>query len=104
MPPVPAVTCIWPDASCAWVSPVLGHATHWPIFRAGEELMTFQGRFNRCMEQMRAAPYGYDSVEWNDLSTSFLPLQRFAAPIVGVPEVAPGGLQSPKFTFALSHA
>ena len=49
------------------ISPALGHATHWPIFRGGEELMTFQGRFKRCMEQMRAAPYGYDSQEWNDL-------------------------------------
>jgi L-cysteine S-thiosulfotransferase len=49
------------------LSPVLGHATHWPIFRGGEELMTFQGRFKRCMEQMRAAPFGFDSEEWNNL-------------------------------------
>jgi sulfur-oxidizing protein SoxA len=49
------------------ISPVLGHATHWPIFRGGEELMTFQGRFKRCMEQMRAAPFGFNSEEWNDL-------------------------------------
>jgi L-cysteine S-thiosulfotransferase len=49
------------------ISPALGHAAHWPIFRGGEELMTFQGRFNRCMEQMRAAPYGYASEEWNNL-------------------------------------
>jgi sulfur-oxidizing protein SoxA len=49
------------------ISPALGHASHWPIFRGGEELMTFQGRFKRCMEQMRAVPYGYDSQEWNDL-------------------------------------
>ena len=49
------------------ISPALGQATHWPIFRGGEELMTFQGRFKRCMEQMRAVPYGFDSDEWNDL-------------------------------------
>lgn len=49
------------------ISPALGQATHWPIFRGGEELMTFQGRFKRCMEQMRAVPYGYNSEEWNDL-------------------------------------
>jgi L-cysteine S-thiosulfotransferase len=49
------------------ISPALGQATHWPIFRGGEELMTFQGRFKRCMEQMRAVPYGFDSEEWNDL-------------------------------------
>lgn len=49
------------------LSPALGHATHWPIFRGGEELMTFQGRFKRCMEQMRAVPYGFDSEEWNNL-------------------------------------
>jgi sulfur-oxidizing protein SoxA len=49
------------------ISPALGQATHWPIFRGGEELMTLQGRFKRCMEQMRAQPFGYDSEEWNDL-------------------------------------
>jgi sulfur-oxidizing protein SoxA len=49
------------------ISPALGHATHWPIFRGGEELMTFQGRFKRCMEQMRATPFGYNSEQWNDL-------------------------------------
>ena len=49
------------------ISPALGQATHWPTFRGGEELMTFQGRFKRCMEQMRAVPYGYGSEEWNDL-------------------------------------
>ena len=49
------------------ISPALGQATHWPIFRGGEELMTFQGRFKRCMEQMRAAPFGFDSEEWNNL-------------------------------------
>ena len=54
------------------ISPALGQATHWPIFRGGEELMTFQGRFKRCMEQMRAVPYGFDSEEWNNLEY-FLP-------------------------------
>jgi sulfur-oxidizing protein SoxA len=49
------------------ISPALGQAAHWPIFRGGEELMTFQGRFKRCMEQMRAVPYGYASEEWNNL-------------------------------------
>ncbi len=49
------------------ISPALGQATHWPIFRGGEELMTFQARFKRCMEQMRAVPYGFDSDEWNNL-------------------------------------
>ena len=49
------------------ISPALGQATHWPIFRGGEELMTFQGRFKRCMEQMRATPFGFDSEEWNNL-------------------------------------
>jgi sulfur-oxidizing protein SoxA len=49
------------------ISPMLGHAAHWPIFRGGEELMTFQGRFKRCMEQMRATPLGFNSKEWNDL-------------------------------------
>lgn len=49
------------------ISPVLGQAAQWPIFRGGEELMTFQGRFKRCMEQMRAVPYGFNSEEWNNL-------------------------------------
>ena len=49
------------------ISPALGQATHWPVFRGGQELMTFQGRFKRCMEQMRAVPYGYNSEEWNNL-------------------------------------
>ncbi len=49
------------------ISPALGQATHWPIFRGGEELMTFQGRFKRCMEQMRAEPFAYNSEEWNNL-------------------------------------
>jgi sulfur-oxidizing protein SoxA len=49
------------------ISPALGQAAHWPIFRGGEELMTLQGRFKRCMEQMRAVPYGYASEEWNNL-------------------------------------
>jgi L-cysteine S-thiosulfotransferase len=49
------------------ISPMLGAASHWPIFRGGEELMTLQGRFNRCMEQMRAHPSGYNSEAWNNL-------------------------------------
>ena len=49
------------------ISPAVGQAAHWPIFRGGEELMTFQGRVKRCMEQMRAVPYGYASKEWNNL-------------------------------------
>jgi sulfur-oxidizing protein SoxA len=63
------------------ISPALGHATHWPIFRGGEQLMTFQGRFKRCMEQMRAVPSGYASEEWNNLEyfltylSNGLPLQ-----------------------------
>lgn len=63
------------------VSPALGHAAHWPIYRGGEELMTFQGRFKRCTEQMRAQPSGYASEEWNNLEyfltylSNGLPLQ-----------------------------
>jgi len=63
------------------ISPALGQATHWPIYRAGEELMTFQGRFKRCMEQMRAVPHGYASEERNNLEyflsylSNGLPLQ-----------------------------
>jgi L-cysteine S-thiosulfotransferase len=63
------------------ISPALGHATHWPIYRGGEELMTFQGRFKRCLEAMRTVPHGYASEEWNNLEyflsylSNGLPLQ-----------------------------
>jgi sulfur-oxidizing protein SoxA len=62
------------------ISPMLGAAAHWPIFRGGEELMTLQGRFNRCMVQMRAEPSGYNSEAWNDLEY-FLSYQSNGIPL-----------------------
>lgn len=38
------------------LSPAVGQATHWPVFRGGENLTTLQGRYRRCMEQIRAEP------------------------------------------------
>ncbi len=71
------------------ISPALGQATHWPIFRGGEELMTFQGRFKRCMEQMRAVPYGFDSDEWNNLEYfPHLSQQRVTTEVCGFSQVA----------------
>lgn len=49
------------------LSPVAGQATHWPVFRGGDNLNTLQMRFRRCLEQMRAAPLAPGSEELNNL-------------------------------------
>ncbi len=49
------------------LSPVLGQATHWPVFRGGDNLNTLQMRFRRCLEQMRATPLAPGSEELNNL-------------------------------------
>jgi sulfur-oxidizing protein SoxA len=49
------------------LSPTVGQATHWPVFRAGDNLNTLHMRYRRCMEQMRAAPFKAGSEEFNDL-------------------------------------
>jgi sulfur-oxidizing protein SoxA len=65
-------------ASCHWsnagktlrtevISPTVGQATHWPVFRAGDNLNTLHLRLRRCMEQMRAAPFAAGSEELNNL-------------------------------------
>lgn len=65
-------------ASCHWtsagqilrtevISPTVGQATHWPVFRAGDNLNTLHLRLRRCMEQMRATPFPAGSEEFNNL-------------------------------------
>jgi sulfur-oxidizing protein SoxA len=65
-------------ASCHWtsagqvlrtevISPTVGQATHWPVFRAGDNLNTLHLRLRRCMEQMRAVPFAAGSEELNNL-------------------------------------
>lgn len=49
------------------ISPALGQATHWPVFRAGENLVTLQTRFRQCNNQVRAVPFEFGSEEYNNL-------------------------------------
>jgi len=49
------------------ISPSTGQATHWPVFRAGDNLNTLHLRIRRCMEQVRAAPFPAGSEELNNL-------------------------------------
>jgi sulfur-oxidizing protein SoxA len=38
------------------LSPAVGHAGHWPVFRAGDNLVTLQQRYQGCFQQVRAVP------------------------------------------------
>ena len=38
------------------ISPVVGQAVHWPVFRGGENLVTLQQRYQGCFQQVRAVP------------------------------------------------
>lgn len=49
------------------LSPMVGHAAHWPEFRAGTDLVTLQGRFKQCNSQVRAVPLENNSEEYNNL-------------------------------------
>jgi len=49
------------------LSPSVGQSTHWPVFRAGDNLNTLHMRYRRCMEQMRAVPFPAGSEELNNL-------------------------------------
>lgn len=49
------------------LSPSLGQATHWPVFRGGETLVTLQARFVGCNKQVRAVPFPVGSEEYNNL-------------------------------------
>ncbi|HVC12222.1 MAG TPA: sulfur oxidation c-type cytochrome SoxA [Burkholderiales bacterium] len=49
------------------LSPVIGQATHWPVFRAATNLVTLQKRYAGCLKNVRAVPPKPGSVEFNDL-------------------------------------
>jgi L-cysteine S-thiosulfotransferase len=49
------------------LSPTIGQATHWPVFRGGDNLNTIQARYKRCLEQIRAVPPELGSEEFNNL-------------------------------------
>lgn len=49
------------------ISPAVGQATHFPVFRGGDDLYTLHARYTRCMTQVRAQPFPMGSEEFNDL-------------------------------------
>lgn len=49
------------------LSPVLGQAVHWPVFRGGENLVTLQNRYEGCFKQVRHVPDMPGSTRFNNL-------------------------------------
>lgn len=49
------------------LSPTVGQAVHFPVFRGGEFLYTLHMRYQRCMEAVRAVPFAAGSEELNNL-------------------------------------
>lgn len=50
------------------VSPAVGQATHWPVFRGGgDKPTTLQARYKGCNKQVRAVPFPVGSEEYNNL-------------------------------------
>jgi sulfur-oxidizing protein SoxA len=50
------------------LSPALGHATGWPVYRAKwGEMGTLHRRFSGCNKQVRAKPFAFQSEEYRDL-------------------------------------
>jgi L-cysteine S-thiosulfotransferase len=63
------------------ISPTVGQAPHFPVFRGGDELYTLHMRYTRCMQQVRAQPFPMGSEAFNNLEyfhsylSNGLPLQ-----------------------------
>ncbi|MBI3432736.1 MAG: sulfur oxidation c-type cytochrome SoxA [Hydrogenophilales bacterium] len=49
------------------LSPVVGQAVHWPVFRGGDNLVTLQMRYSGCYKMIRAVPPAEDGTVMNDL-------------------------------------
>ncbi|HRH82507.1 MAG TPA: sulfur oxidation c-type cytochrome SoxA [Thiobacillaceae bacterium] len=49
------------------LSPVLGQAVHWPVFRGGENLVTLQNCYEGCFKQVRHVPDMPGSTRFNNL-------------------------------------
>ncbi len=49
------------------LSPVIGQATHWPVFRGADSLVTLQARFAGCDKALRAQPFAIGGTEYNNL-------------------------------------
>jgi sulfur-oxidizing protein SoxA len=63
------------------ISPAVGQAPHFPVFRGGDELYTLHMRYTRCMMQVRAQPFPMGGEAFNNLEyfhsylSNGLPLQ-----------------------------
>ena len=49
------------------LSPVTGQATHWPVFRGGDQLVTLQKRYEGCYRNVRHVPDKPGSTRFNNL-------------------------------------
>lgn len=49
------------------LSPVIGQATHWPVFRGGDNLVTLQVRYEGCFRSVRHVPDKPGSTRFNNL-------------------------------------
>ena len=49
------------------ISPVVGHAGHWPVFRGGDNLFTLQRRYEGCFKSVRAVSPPQGSETLNNL-------------------------------------
>lgn len=49
------------------LSPVVGQATHWPVFRGGEALVSLQKRYEGCQNNVRHVPDKAGSTRYNNL-------------------------------------
>jgi sulfur-oxidizing protein SoxA len=49
------------------ISPAIGQATHWPVFRGGDKLFDLQKRYQGCFKSVRQVPPAQDSTILNDL-------------------------------------
>jgi sulfur-oxidizing protein SoxA len=49
------------------ISPAIGHAVHWPVFRGGDNLWTLQQRYDGCFKQVRAVPPPIGGTVMNNL-------------------------------------
>jgi L-cysteine S-thiosulfotransferase len=49
------------------ISPAVGHAVHWPVFRGGDNLVTLQQRYQGCYSQVRAVPPAQGGTTMNNL-------------------------------------
>ncbi|MDP1645108.1 MAG: sulfur oxidation c-type cytochrome SoxA [Thiobacillus sp.] len=49
------------------ISPAVGHAGHWPVFRGGDNLVTLQQRYQGCFTQVRAVSPPQGGITMNNL-------------------------------------